>query len=416
MRSPHHDLEWTQPEGHFCDFEFDAEGGMNPKFSSFLAQSEPLDYFGLFLSEPIISKMVEETNLYATQVVMSGDAQPQSRIHDWVPTDNQEMKNFIAILGWMEFPESFEVALSRRFPNLLAQSNSDAEDDPTPQSETNGSANVPRGEESVEHILEGITWGESSGTLPKFVYSANTGVSDAAIHALHGKPPEDYYMYFVSEEILQLIVDETNKYGYNKLVNTSGGDKPSARMSKWDNITVQTLKVFLGMLMWQGLMKLPHVRDYWSTNRLFSNEVSKEMSRNKFELIMCMLHFGDNDTQEGDLLYKIQHLLEKLIHVFQNTLTPAEDFCVDESNIPWRGRLSFRQYIPNKKHKYGIKLFKLCVQGGYTWNLKVYTGRDETRVGKRDVMVLSTEHNDDMVEIARRGGTIVWPFEARVLT
>lgn len=101
MRSPHHDLEWTQPEGHFCDFEFDAEGGMNPKFSSFLAQSEPLDYFGLFLSEPIISKMVEETNLYATQVVMSGDAQPQSRIHDWVPTDNQEMKNFIAILGWM---------------------------------------------------------------------------------------------------------------------------------------------------------------------------------------------------------------------------------------------------------------------------------------------------------------------------
>lgn len=306
--------------------------------------------------------------------------------------------------------------MSRRFPNLLAQSNSDAEDDPTPQSETNGSANVPRGEESVEHILEGITWGESSGTLPKFVYSANTGVSDAAIHALHGKPPEDYYMYFVSEEILQLIVDETNKYGYNKLVNTSGGDKPSARMSKWDNITVQTLKVFLGMLMWQGLMKLPHVRDYWSTNRLFSNEVSKEMSRNKFELIMCMLHFGDNDTQEGDLLYKIQHLLEKLIHVFQNTLTPAEDFCVDESNIPWRGRLSFRQYIPNKKHKYGIKLFKLCVQGGYTWNLKVYTGRDETRVGKRDVMVLSTEHNDDMVEIARRGGTIVWPFEARVLT
>ena len=43
--------------------------------------------------------------------------------------------------------------------------------------------------------------------------------------------------------------------------------------------------------------------------------------------------------------------------------------------IPWRGRLSFCQYIPGKVHKYGVKLYKLCTVKGYTWNLKVYCGK-----------------------------------------
>ena len=44
--------------------------------------------------------------------------------------------------------------------------------------------------------------------------------------------------------------------------------------------------------------------------------------------------------------------------------------------IPWRERLSFRQYIPGKAHKYGVKLYKLCTAEGYTWNLKVYCGKN----------------------------------------
>lgn len=28
------------------------------------------------------------------------------------------------------------------------------------------------------------------------------------------------------------------------------------------------------------------------------------------------------------------------------------------------------------RHKYGIKVFKLCVSGGYTWPFKVYTGKE----------------------------------------
>ena len=51
--------------------------------------------------------------------------------------------------------------------------------------------------------------------------------------------------------------------------------------------------------------------------------------------------------------------------------------------VPWRGRLIFRQYIPAKSHKYGIKLFKLCSTEGYTWSAKIYSGRDTS--GRKQV-------------------------------
>lgn len=43
--------------------------------------------------------------------------------------------------------------------------------------------------------------------------------------------------------------------------------------------------------------------------------------------------------------------------------------------VPFRGRLLFKQYIPGKSHKYGIKLFKLCDPDGFTYNLRVYSGK-----------------------------------------
>lgn len=50
--------------------------------------------------------------------------------------------------------------------------------------------------------------------------------------------------------------------------------------------------------------------------------------------------------------------------------------CVYESLIPFRERLIMRQYIKQKRHKYGIKIFKLCTGSGYTVRLKIYAGKN----------------------------------------
>jgi hypothetical protein len=49
---------------------------------------------------------------------------------------------------------------------------------------------------------------------------------------------------------------------------------------------------------------------------------------------------------------------------------------------PWRGRLFFKQYIPGKGHKYGVKLYKICLPGGYTHGFEVYAGKNQNSTAK----------------------------------
>lgn len=67
--------------------------------------------------------------------------------------------------------------------------------------------------------------------------------------------------------------------------------------------------------------------------------------------------------------------MSEIITSFKNVLKPGKTVVVDETMIPWRGRLRFRQYIKGKRHKYGIKVYKLCLPKGYTYDLDIYTGR-----------------------------------------
>lgn len=127
-----------------------------------------------------------------------------------------------------------------------------------------------------------------------------------------------------------------------------------------------------------GLVPIGNVKDYWATNSTVYNfEYPKSiMPRNRYQLLLSVIHFNDNRTiQRDNRLGKIEKLLALLQTKFQTIYTPDENIVIDESLVPWRGRLIFRQYIPNKAHKYGIKLFKLCADNGYTWSVKIYAGK-----------------------------------------
>ncbi|XP_012246014.1 piggyBac transposable element-derived protein 4-like [Bombus impatiens] len=103
------------------------------------------------------------------------------------------------------------------------------------------------------------------------------------------------------------------------------------------------------------------------------------MSRNRFELLLANLHFANNETiGQSNTLGKVLPLINILTDNYQQIFSPGKDIVVNETMVPWRGRLIFRQYIPTKSHKYGIKLFKLCFTEGYTWSVKVYSGREIT--------------------------------------
>ena len=43
--------------------------------------------------------------------------------------------------------------------------------------------------------------------------------------------------------------------------------------------------------------------------------------------------------------------------------------------VLYKGRVVFRQYIPKKHKRFGIKIYKLCESQGYTYDMSVYLGK-----------------------------------------
>ncbi|KAJ8950128.1 hypothetical protein NQ314_007981 [Rhamnusium bicolor] len=103
-----------------------------------------------------------------------------------------------------------------------------------------------------------------------------------------------------------------------------------------------------------------------------------------------MWHFNDNNDESyaNDRLRKISPLIKKLNQKFEEVLTPGTNVCIDETMVPFRGCLIFKQFLKNKHHKFGIKLYKLCTEKGYTYNIRVYSGTDALETGSASQRVV----------------------------
>ena len=76
-------------------------------------------------------------------------------------------------------------------------------------------------------------------------------------------------------------------------------------------------------------------------------------------------------------LFKIRPLLEHFNTTFQQAFCPGRDICIHESLLLWKGRLVFKQFIPLKRARFGIKFFCLCDKSGYLYRFRVYSGKSD---------------------------------------
>ena len=57
--------------------------------------------------------------------------------------------------------------------------------------------------------------------------------------------------------------------------------------------------------------------------------------------------------------------------------------CIDKQLLPFREKCAFRQYIPKKPSKYGIKIWMMCdCATKYMMNAKVYLGKENNEVAR----------------------------------
>lgn len=151
-------------------------------------------------------------------------------------------------------------------------------------------------------------------------------------------------------------------------------------MTHWKPLSISEFRIFLGLIFHMGTIQLPCLEDYWKTGQLGLFNIScfrEAMSRDRFLTIMKCLHFAKkpapHEPKPKDRLYKIRPLIDYFNTKLNSIYYPQKNICIDESMILWRGRLSFRQYILNKRHKYRVKFYMLTEPSGIVLNFIIYT-------------------------------------------
>ena len=238
------------------------------------------------------------------------------------------------------------------------------------------------------NALPVCNWTDVSGTtLRSFPFTGKPAIN------FTGEPtPIGCYKAIVDQEVVDLIVTETNRFSEQKLGR-----------HKWKATTGDEIMKFLGLVCYVGLVKYPKISDYWTKKKIYKNAVvPKIMARNRFQQLLRFIHFADNEIADHqDRLYKLRPLVERLCKNFSGLQIPDEMLAIDKTMIKFRGRLLFRQYIPGKSSKYGIKLFKICDPDGYTYKVMVYTGKEkgasenDVRASDRAVLSLVDEYLDE---------------------
>ncbi|CAK1592605.1 unnamed protein product [Parnassius mnemosyne] len=113
------------------------------------------------------------------------------------------------------------------------------------------------------------------------------------------------------------------------------------------------------------------------------------MSRNRFMLILRCLHFS-SEANEEDRLAKIRPIVDHFNNRMNDIYYPGKQLSLDESMVLRREHLQFRQYIKNKCHKYGVKLYVLAEPEGTVIKFQIYggAGDDTSGIGHTQKIVL----------------------------
>ena len=202
--------------------------------------------------------------------------------------------------------------------------------------------------------------------------------------------PLGIFSLFFDDQLVGMIVEETNRYAEQSLRGTN---------KQWST-NADEIRAYMGFMILMGINHLPEIRDYWSTDELLRySPIADRISRDRFEEITRYLHFVNSETlpargEEGfSRLQRIDPMITALKDRFKSTYSPHCQLSVDEAMIPFKGRSSMKQYIPFKPVKRGFKVWAMAdALNGYLYDFNVYTGASgerELALGEKVVLKLS---------------------------
>ncbi|XP_061728471.1 LOW QUALITY PROTEIN: piggyBac transposable element-derived protein 4-like [Cydia pomonella] len=208
------------------------------------------------------------------------------------------------------------------------------------------------------------------------------GVTAYPPEIMNLQTPYQFFSYFFTPDMMDKIVNETNLYSVQK-------KNQNARL-----LLMTDVRKYFGILIFMSVFHYPSVRSYWDTKYGFE-PIKQTMPVNRFEKIREIIHFNNNQQHkpmthpEHDRLHKLRPVIDHLNEKFSSV--PMEQrLSIDEQMCATKIGHFMKQYLPNKPHKWGFKLFVLCSLSGYAYRFIIYSGKDlePLQPGEADVGVV----------------------------
>ena len=142
------------------------------------------------------------------------------------------------------------------------------------------------------------------------------------------------------------------------------------------------LKAFIGLLYLAGAYRANRqsLEELWGTEGDGVERFGLVMSIKRFKFLLRCIWFDDRDTRitrkAEDRLAPIREIFTLFVNKCQKNYSLGEFTTIDEMLVGFRGICGFRQYIPSKPNKYGIKIYALVdAKMYYLHHLEIYAGK-----------------------------------------
>lgn len=239
--------------------------------------------------------------------------------------------------------------------------------------------NIPLNVSQPERLYgkNGLVWNTSSNpvTQPRVAEIVREKQGIPSRFAQDILNPIDVFQQLFTSDIVDIIVRSTNRKAADFFEkNPVSGCRP------WKDTNSKELYAFFGLLIHAGACKSwdEELVDLWKTDNRPIYRATMPLKR--FQQLLRFLRFDDFRTRQERLASDKIAAVRDIWDMFQSRLKdiykPSTYLTVDEQLVTTRGRCSFRQYLPSKPGKYGIKIFWCCdATNSYPLKGEIYIGR-----------------------------------------
>lgn len=188
--------------------------------------------------------------------------------------------------------------------------------------------------------------------------------------------PVEIWRKFFDASVLNIIVKHTNAH----IASFAQGKYSRETYTKLTDVI--EIEALIGLLYLCGVKKWNRLccEEIFATDGSSAEQFRLTMSMQRFLFLLRHIRFDDHNTRlerkANDKLAPIREVFQKVVSNYKDQFSPSQMTTVDEMLVGFRGKCVFRQYIPSKPAKYGVKIFSLSdAKMFYTINMEVYVGK-----------------------------------------